>query len=227
MEAHVLDNPIWHMLCHDLADVTTGTEFAKRSHPDIGPFSAVANHSARAFEDVAKLFNTDEGVGIFEVKPPQEISGFKAEGSFSADQMVCQKRILVPEYEVELIELRQSDLEDVQQLIEMTNSYPIFPGLFVRRRFVGIRQDGQLVAMAGTRIEVPGFSEISAVCTHPDWRGHGYGTLLTQIIAAGMWERGQTPFLHVDSQNISAYRIYEGLHFVKRTEITAVLLTRL
>jgi predicted GNAT family acetyltransferase len=83
--------------------------------------------------------------------------------------------------------------------------------------FVGIRCEGKLVAMAGERLKVPGYTEVSAVCTHPEHIGKGYaGTLMTEIMR-GIWDRGEIPFLHVRSDNTRAIALYERLGFRTRT----------
>ena len=226
MEEHVLDNPIWHMLCHDLAEFTVGTALAKRCDPDLIPVVGLANHSDAAFADLATLYKANEGIALLEASPPQGIPGFEINSRSSFDQLVCQQRTPVPKTDIEILELTPSDIQDVIQLIDLTKPGPFFPGLFAMRHFVGIRQEGQLVAVACERIRLPGYCEISAVCTHPDWRGKGYARLLSSVIADGIWERGDTPFLHVVAHNTSAYYVYTLLHFVRRSEMTVIFLTR-
>lgn len=226
MEAHVLDNPIWLMLCHPLAEYTNGTALAKRCADDVFPAVALANNSDAAFADLATLYQAGEVAVIAQANPPQSILGFEISSSASVDQLVCQQRAAVPPSDVEILELTHSDIPDIVQLIELTKPGPFFPGLFAMSHFMGIRDAGQLVAMAGERIHLPGYREISAVCTHPDWRGKGYARLLSSAIADGIWERGETPFLHVVPQNTSAYHVYTLLHFVKRSEITINSFTR-
>ena len=41
----------------------------------------------------------------------------------------------------------------------------------------------------------------TAVCTHPDTRGHGLASLLTRRVADGIHDRGETPILHVRRDN--------------------------
>ena len=226
MSAHELDNPLWHMLCHDLAEFTTGTALAKRCPPEIAPITGLADHSEAAFADMVTLFNPGEGASVVEANPPEAIPGFELQSRFSFDQLACSQRTPAAQNEVDVIELTPADLQDAVQLVELTRPGPYFAGIFARRRFVGIRQEGQLVAMAGERVQLPGYCEVSAVCTHPDWRGHGYASLLTSIIADGIWKRDQTPFLHVAFDNTAARRIYERLGFVKRREMTGVSLVR-
>ncbi len=226
MEEHVLDNPVWHMLCHDLAEFTVGTALAKRCDVDLFPAVALANHSDTAFADLANLYKAGEAAGIIEANPPQEIPGFEIISRSPVDQLVCQQRTPVPKIDIEILELTPSDAQDAIQLIELTKPGPFFPGLLTISRFIGIRQEGQLVAMAGERLRLPGFCEITAVCTHPDWRGRGYARLLSSVIADGIWQRGETPFLHVVPDNSSAYQIYNLLHFVRRAEMTVIFFTR-
>ena len=65
--------------------------------------------------------------------------------------------------------------------------------------------------MAGERMKVPGWTEVSAVCTHPEHTGHGYAGILMQEVMRGIWERGETPMLHVREDNVRAIEVYERL----------------
>lgn len=223
---HVLDNPIWHMLCHDLASHTTGTALAKRCDPEVFPGFALANHSDAAYTDLANLCKAGEVLGLLEADPPQEIPGFEVNDRWHFNQRVCQQRTPIPAHDEDIVVLTPADTADAQQLIELTQPGPFFPGLLAINRFIGIRQAGELVAMAGERLRLPGYREVTAVCTHPDWRGRGYARLLSTVIAQGIWERGETPFLHVNATNAPANHIYDQLHFVKRSEMHVVFMTR-
>jgi predicted GNAT family acetyltransferase len=82
--------------------------------------------------------------------------------------------------------------------------------------YLGVRRNGQLAAMAGERLKLPGYTEISAVCTHPEHTGHGFATRLVAEIAEGIRARGERPFLHVREDNVRATDIYRRLGFVQR-----------
>ncbi len=87
-------------------------------------------------------------------------------------------------------------------------------------RYVGVRDDsGRLVAMAGERLRLPGFTEVSAVCTAPEARGRGLAELLVRDVAARIVERGDQPILHVAASNAGAIRLYERLGFVVRRPV--------
>ena len=95
------------------------------------------------------------------------------------------------------------------------------PGPFNRRThelgtYLGIRREGKLVAMAGERLKIPGHTEVSAVCTHPEHTGHGYARILMMEIMRRICSRGETPFLHVREDNVRAIELYQRLGFRQR-----------
>jgi predicted GNAT family acetyltransferase len=115
------------------------------------------------------------------------------------------------------VALGPGDAAEMLALAQLTQ-----PGPFGMRTgelgdFIGVRDaSGKLVAMTGVRLHVPGFTEISAVCTHPDHLGKGYaGTLMLEIMAR-IRGRGETPMLHVRSNNTRAIQLYERLGFKLR-----------
>jgi predicted GNAT family acetyltransferase len=78
--------------------------------------------------------------------------------------------------------------------------------------------------MAGKRLHLPGFVEVSGVCTHPDARGRGYAGLLMSKVMDEIEQDGKTPILHTLADNLPAIRVYEGLGFtVHRSFHLAVL----
>jgi len=70
--------------------------------------------------------------------------------------------------------------------------------------------------MAGERLKVPGYTEVSAVCTHPEDTGHGYARVLMAEVMQRIRERREIPFLHVREDNARAIKLYERLGFRKR-----------
>jgi predicted GNAT family acetyltransferase len=82
--------------------------------------------------------------------------------------------------------------------------------------YIGLRDRGKLVAMAGERLKVPGYTEISAVCTDPEHSGKGYAGLLITEIMHRIRERGETAFLHVRQDKVRAISLYERLGFQLR-----------
>ena len=84
--------------------------------------------------------------------------------------------------------------------------------------FIGVKQDGALIAMAGQRLRPMGHVEVSGVCTHPDHRGRGHAAALMAIVAQRIQARGDIPFLHSYAANAAANALYERLGYrVRRT----------
>jgi predicted GNAT family acetyltransferase len=106
-----------------------------------------------------------------------------------------------------------------------------FPGFFGMRtpemgRYRGIRTDGELVAMAGERLALPGYREVSAICTHPAHLGHGYAQRLTREATEAILADGDLPFLHVADGNGAAIHIYEQLGFRRCADVVFVEIER-
>lgn len=212
---HILDNPIWNSLvtCH--SQFSTGGDLARRYPTEIGPFIGVPEISKEAFFELAGLIKPGEHLYLVGFEEPFPIY-LTVEHHEPITQMVAAQRSTVRKIDKEISILSELDVPDMLELIELT-----FPGYFradTRKlgTYLGIRDNGKLVAMAGERMSMTGFREISAVCTHPDYRGRGYANHLMAILMNNMFEEGITPFLHVDIDNAKAKRIYEKLGFVER-----------
>ena len=115
----------------------------------------------------------------------------------------------------------------MRALAELTQPGPFHARTHALGGFVGVRENGRLIAMAGERLQAPGFTEISAVCTHPDARGRGLAGKLMRLVAAGIVARGEQLFLHVYPHNKGAIALYERLGFRHRADIQLNVLRRL
>ena len=123
----------------------------------------------------------------------------------------------------EAIPLGAADVPEMLELVAQTEPGPFFTRTVELGDYLGIRRDGSLVAMAGERFQLDGWTEISAVCTRPDHRGHGFASLLVGALTASIQRRSQRVFLHVLSTNTGAIRLYEALGFrVRQTAAITV-----
>ncbi|WP_225095339.1 GNAT family N-acetyltransferase [Streptomyces sp. CoH27] len=140
--------------------------------------------------------------------------GWETEDSGEGVQMV--DTALYAEPAPEAVRLGPADVPEILALIALTRPGPFLPRTVELGTYLGIRDRGRLIALAGERLRPPGWTEISAVCTHPDHRGRGLATRLVRAVAAGIRERGDTPFLHAAASNTHAIRLYESIGFTLR-----------
>jgi predicted GNAT family acetyltransferase len=124
----------------------------------------------------------------------------------------------------DLVRLSPDDVPDMLELVAQTKPGPFQPRTIDMGSYVGLREQGRLIAMAGERLHPPGWTEISAVCTAPEHRGRGLATRLMQAVAYGIRERGETPFLHVASVNSGAIKLYEAMGYAPRASFDVVAL---
>ncbi|HEX4320495.1 MAG TPA: GNAT family N-acetyltransferase [Acidobacteriaceae bacterium] len=215
-DLNVLDNPIWNSLLTRHARFAQGGELARRFDPEIGPLAGMKDENAAAYEALGKLLAPGEAVALFLGLPPAPPAGWEILLHKSGDQMVFQDETITYDQNLPIEPLGSADVPEMLELTSLTN-----PGPFRRRTielgdFIGIHEGGRLAAMAGERLALGKFREVSGVCTHPDFRGRGYAQALVAAVANSILNRGETPMLHVYSDNLSAIRVYEALGFTLR-----------
>jgi ribosomal protein S18 acetylase RimI-like enzyme len=221
---HPLDHPVLAALSGPHAGLARARGRAVRYPPDVSPFCALPDQPDEAdWADLAAMVGPQEHVIIPGLRATFPAS-WEVAGSMAGVQLVAERVDARPDPEA--VPLGPADVPDMLALTARTR-----PGPFERRtielgRYLGIRRDGQLVAMAGERMRVPGWTEVSAVCTDPAWRGQGLAGRLTLAVAAGIAACGDTPFLHAVASNTGAISLYERLGFAFRMDIPFVMLRR-
>ncbi len=216
----VLDNPTWHALTTTLAGFATGTGRARRMRPDVSAFSAIDESAPEAWRDLTALCTPAEVVIMNRVDPISPAEGWLAHGERPGYQMVFRsglaglEGVAVPDG---IRRLEDADVPQMLELIALTEPGPFRPRTIELGNYHGIFHGEQLMAMAGQRINLPRFTEISAVCTHPDARRRGYAAAISAVVARCIIDAGKTPILHVAENNDNARRVYETLGFETRT----------
>jgi len=222
---HPLDRPVWNALTSRQAHLAQGDARALRIQADYGLFAASRDLTDENLAALAALIPADSAVGLVETMPVSPPPGTALALQMDCRRMVAE-RLAMPRMDFDAVTLGEADAQDMLALATLTE-----PGPFLRRThqlgdFLGLRVNGKLVAMAGERLKLPGLTEVSAVCTHPDHRGRGYAGGLMSLVARRIQQRGETPFLHVASQNKSAIALYERLGFCVRSQIILTVLER-
>jgi ribosomal protein S18 acetylase RimI-like enzyme len=213
---HVLDNPVWHSLTGPLAHLSRREGTAIGFDPEVSPFVGSATDGDEAWRDLLRLVGPG-GTGVIAGSPLPLPNGLSVPFHGTGFQMLAET--WAPEADPGTVDLGPEDAADMLDLVERTKPGPFQPRTHEVGRYVGIRLDGRLVAMAGERLHPPGFTEISAVCTDPDVRGQGLAQRVMSTIGAGIRARGETPMLHVAGFNENAIRLYRRMGFVVRREI--------
>jgi len=222
---HPLDNPIWNALGSRLAHFGEGGAEAKRFVADVSPFAAARDSSPGAVASLGALVPEDGEVSLLQVAPPTPPPGVRVAMSALGLQMTA-RAMTKNEKSFPIEALGDDDAAEMLALATLTRPGPFRARTHALGRFVGTRDHGKLVAMAGERLQMDGFIEISAVCTHPDYRGRGYGAALMRTVGARILAEGATPFLHSYADNTTAIGLYKSLGFEPRCEVIHAVWSR-
>jgi ribosomal protein S18 acetylase RimI-like enzyme len=223
--AHPLDHAIWRALTSRNRNVAEGDHLALRYLAPIAPFAATIDVTNASFQSLLALLPEGDQIALFtleEITPP---SSFVVIERGNVDQMVLD-RPPAQAGSVPVVRLEARDVPDMLALVEATHPGPFGPRTIEIGEYIGVRRQGMLVAMAGERMRLDGFTEISAVCVHPSARGQGLAAELISTLARSIASRGETSFLHVFNSNRAAIELYLKLGFVLRQRLHLALLAR-
>jgi ribosomal protein S18 acetylase RimI-like enzyme len=223
MSEHILDRPIWGALTtrHDHLAEINGP--ARRYPADIAPFADMEDFSRTGFAALYALLQPGEPAVLFTPEPVQAPAPFETVMAASGDQMIGTP-IPVDGVLPEIMRLGDEDAPEMRALVELTRPGPFGPRTHQLGRFFGIRVDGRLAAITGERMTPGPYTEMTAVCVHPDFRGRGYAQVLLAHVGRLIVARGEIPFLHVFSDNASAIALYQrqGMALRRRLHVTVL-----
>ena len=220
---HPLDRPIWSALTTRQQALAEGGALARRYPQAIAPFADMVDMSAESFAALGSLMSGSEIAVLFTPDAVVAPAGFKILLAETGEQMIgTPVECAIPG--VEIITLGVKDVPDMLALVELTKPGPFSARTHELGTFLGIRVAGKLVAMTGERMKPGNYTEMTAVCVHPDHRGRGYAQMLLGAVARQIVARGEIPFLHVFSSNASAIALYrrQGMEIRARLHVTVV-----
>jgi ribosomal protein S18 acetylase RimI-like enzyme len=214
----MLANPFWYALTTEHAGIAIGSAQARCYPADVIPFCGVESAGPQAMRALRELLTTGQTIhlaggdvpAVRGIEPVGRLVGWQMHWTAPADSNVLPDR--------DDVDIRMLGGCDGPAMMALTDL--AFPGFFRARtyelgQYYGISVDGELVAMAGERLALPNYREISAVCTHPAHTGKGYGALLVRQLLRAHSAAGLKSFLHVAAVNERAIALYERLGFVK------------
>lgn len=223
--SHPLDRPVWNALTSRQSDCALGEGAARRFAPQYGPLTGARDASPESQAALAQLPDAPDGLWLLEAQAVAAPAGMAVTHSADCVQMIADGPVAAPDPDFSFVDLTEEDAAEMLALATLTR-----PGPFAERTgrlgaFIGVKQDGVLIAMAGERMRPVGFTEISGVCTLPDHRGKGLAGALIRVGMARIKARGEIPFLHSYASNSAAIGLYESLGFrVRQAAVLTVLM---
>jgi predicted GNAT family acetyltransferase len=226
MAREQLDRPVWNALTTRWAALAEGDARAWRLDRGYGVFGAAADRSSDSLAALAALIPDGGELWLVERDDWPAPPGTRIDRRAECVQMVCEKLPPAGVAAFPVVALGEGDASAMYDLAMLTKPGPYAAHTNRLGDFIGVMQDDRLIAMAGERMKMPGLSEVSGVCTHPDHRGRGYAGALMRVVAERMLARGETPCLHAYASNAGAIALYESLGFRLRATVTASVLVR-
>jgi ribosomal protein S18 acetylase RimI-like enzyme len=224
----LLQNPVWNALLTGNRHLAQGDGDIRFFPGDIAPFVGMKAVTPENYAHLYELLPFGRVVAVvapFETAIPEQWKVVKRMPGF---QMVYKGDTLAGggSSRGELIPLTEQDVPAMIELTALTQPGPFFSRTIAFGSYFGIFSDKKLMAMAGYRIAVGKFREISAVCTHPDHLGKGYASLLIRHLMGTIIGQGEWPILHVVQHNIGAIRLYEKIGFRVAREMRFDMITK-
>ena len=212
-----LDNPAWHSLNETHRSFAIGENEIKFYNPDICPFGGINSKDA----DLISFLKIHPELNSFFVigDKPQESPGLIIEKELVCLQMICSAPIKM-EFTEDIIFLKEAYKKRLVELVNLVQPGYFKEGTSSMGDYYGIFKEGKLVAVTGERMKMYGFTEISAVVTHPDFTGKGFAKQLVAHTVNKNFDQDIIPYLHVAESNISAISLYERSGFITRRKIS-------
>jgi len=227
MKPHLLDNPVWSSLCSRHADLAQMNGGAGRYPAEIAPFVAIDPTVPIVSDDLAALIAPGESV-LFVGPAPRLPPPWQSDAPVLIAQMICNDPIAAGDgVGPEIVELSAAHVQDMLALTALVYPHYFRPHTIAMGRYIGIYDGDRLIAMAGERMGMDRYQEISAVCTHPEFLGRGHAQRLVARINNDAIAQGRQPFLHVSHQNSRAKALYERLGYAWRADLPLTSVTRI
>ena len=208
-----LYNPVYNALLTGDARLGFGKGVVKYFDEKVSPFVGFPKDYGKGFDDLYNLLPAGRKILYATPQKINEPEGWQVVAEMEGLQFVFADDSIPVDPSITPVSLSNENIDEMVQLATLTKPGPFGRGTIEFGHYHGIFENNQLVAMTGQRLHVGNYTEISAVCTHPNHLGKGYAAALMLHQLNLIFSQGQQAFLHVRKDNSRAIALYERLGF--------------
>jgi GNAT superfamily N-acetyltransferase len=209
----LLRNPVYHSLLQNDSHLGTHSGNVAWFDEAVSPFAGFEEGHENGFADLYHALPAGRFILYatpLSITPPKK---WMLEEAVEGQQFLYKGSTIEEEASFQPTRLEEQHVPAMMELAALTRPGPFGPRTIEFGHYYGVWEGDRLLAMTGQRLHIQNFTEISAVCTHPDCLGKGYATALVRHQAALILRQGGIPFLHVRADNHRAIAVYERLGF--------------
>ena len=223
---HPLDNPIWSALNSGAAVHSYGTTQVRFVDRSMGFFAGLSAYGAAELDQLYAAMEEEMRVVLFTPHALDLDDRWTVHNDHELLQLVCESDCPKPDETEDIRSLGEADVEEMLALTKLTKPGPFLEKTIAFGSYFGYFSKGRLLSMAGARLAAGSYTEVSAVCTHPDVLGRGIAKQVLPFVLHSISVSGQQPYLHLYPENEPAYRLYRSLGFVPRASLRTYFLEK-
>ena len=227
---HILDNMIWNAITTGNNDIAIINGDVGCYLPGIAPFAGMKNFNDVNLKKLYEFIPPNRNVAISSLhKMDHDENKWKLIQPMDVTQMVYEHTVntFTTKNSSLIVPLSEEHIPQMLELTALTRPGPFLQQTIRFKNYFGIFIEDRLAAMTGQRMHPLPYMEVSAVCTHPHFRGMGYAKTLMLHVMKLILDDSFTPFLHVLSNNTNAIELYKTIGFQTRKQIFVDVIRRI